>query len=1009
MTPQQYERLTELFHAALETAPADRSAYLDQVSAGEADLRRELESLLTAHEQRVAYTEKPPDDIAAGMYLAEQNNATAGTASLPPNTRIDRYEIRSLLGKGGMGEVYLAEDMRLHRKVALKILPPAVASNQDRMRRFEQEAAAAAALNHPHIAHVYEIGESESTHFIAIEHIDGDTLRDKIHRDKAPLLKLLKYLIQVAEGLTKAHAAGIVHRDLKPDNIMITRDDYAKILDFGLAKLIEQKPDHQGGLPSCDVEQKPNRKAGFTIDASTALRSQQSIPGMVMGTAGYMSPEQAQGKLDQIDHRSDIFSFGCILFEAVTGQRPFADDSIIKLLHKVVYEAAPSIADFTPAAPPDLQRVIRRCLAKDRAERYQTIKDVAVELREIRHLIVGTGDIDSVDVSDSAERLGRQMTQPLTRSTSSAEYIGGSIRQHKKAVIAAAALGAIAIAAVIWLLPRSGSKKPTSLPAVTLKRLTPDIYAVNPTLSPSGEYLAYARREKELWSLWLKDMAGGNAVQTMPPSVEGYLGLQFSPDGKQIYYLTYRRGSPNSTICKVPLLGGIPQDIATNNWGHFAVSPDGKQLAFLRDHNLVVANTEGKGERDLVKLTSGTEHFVIWGSQLSWSPDGTRIAVCAWRSEQGRPHVELLEISVSDGARRILPTPDWDLIQDAAWLADGASLLVTAREKAGEPFQIWQVAYPNGQATRVSNDSNNYEGLSLTADSHTLVAEQTFSRQNLWLASLSDPKGAKQLTSSAVATDGRSGIAFAPDDTIIFTSLRSGNLDLWRINADGSNQQQLTANAGNRHPSLTADGRHIVFASSRTGATHIWRMDADGRNALQLTDSQVGEQVPNLSADGQWIYYSLANGKNSTIMKTSINGGSPVRVSSVITRWKYAWDPVPSPDGKLLACSVYSAQSDKPWKIAIVSSADGEPLKLLDIPLFGNIKRWTKDSRSILYTTGPPAELWQQPIDGRPATKLITLSNERLYNFAISPDFQKIAYSLGNEWNEAVLVENFRK
>src|SRR5437016_12923227 len=239
MTPEQYEHLTELFHAALELAPAERAAFLDQVADGDTDLRRGLESLLTAHEQRAEYTEKPPDDIAAGFYRAQQDGSAADVSELAPNTRIDRYEIRSLLGKGGMGEVYLAEDMRLHRKVALKILPAAVATDEDRMRRFEQEATAAAALNHPHIAHIYEIGESAGTHFIAIEHIDGDTLRDKIHRDKAPLEKLLKHLTQVAEGLAKAHAAGIVHRDLKPDNIMITRDEYAKILDFGLAKLVE--------------------------------------------------------------------------------------------------------------------------------------------------------------------------------------------------------------------------------------------------------------------------------------------------------------------------------------------------------------------------------------------------------------------------------------------------------------------------------------------------------------------------------------------------------------------------------------------------------------------------------------------------------------------------------------------------------------------------------------------------------------------------------------------------
>src|SRR2546421_520121 len=403
MTPQQYEHLTELFHAALEIAPAERAAFVDQVSDGDADLRRELESLLAAHEQRACYTQKPPDDIAAGM-LAQQDNSAEGAASLAPNTRLDRYEIRSLLAKGGMGEVYLAEDMRLHRKVALKILPAAVATDEDRMRRFEQEATAAAALNHPHIAHIYEIGESAGTHFIAIEHIDGDTLRDKIHRDKAPLQKLLKYLTQVAEGLTKAHAAGIVHRDLKPDNIMITRDDYAKILDFGLAKLVEtQRSLGLGSAASSEV--------------GTRIMAQQSLAGMVMGTAGYMSPEQAQGKVKEIDQRSDIFSFGCILFEAVTGHKPFEGQDILDSLHKIVHAPTPLIKETNANAPSELQRIVRRCLAKDPDERYQTIKDVALELKEVRQGLAGAAEVDtSVPSSGSTETLGRQTTKPSATS-----------------------------------------------------------------------------------------------------------------------------------------------------------------------------------------------------------------------------------------------------------------------------------------------------------------------------------------------------------------------------------------------------------------------------------------------------------------------------------------------------------------------------------------------------------------------------------------------------------------
>lgn len=291
--------------------------------------------------------------------------------SLPSNSQISHYRVLSKLGAGGMGEVYLALDTKLDRKVALKILPADVAANRDRMDRFIREAKSAAALNHPNIAHVYEIGESGGTHFIAMEFIDGETLREKILLHKTPLSKLLKYLNQVAEGLSKAHGAGIVHRDLKPDNVMITRDDYAKVLDFGLAKLIES-PGSSGPAGSGSSE------------VATAMMPQHSTPGMVMGTAGYMSPEQATGRVNEIDHRSDIFSFGCILFEAATGSKAFEGKDALDSLHKIVHGPTPQLKDLNPLAPQDLQRVVRRCLAKEPEKRYQSIKEVAIEIDDLR-------------------------------------------------------------------------------------------------------------------------------------------------------------------------------------------------------------------------------------------------------------------------------------------------------------------------------------------------------------------------------------------------------------------------------------------------------------------------------------------------------------------------------------------------------------------------------------------------------------------------------------------------
>ncbi len=366
--------------------------------------------------------------------------------SLAAETQLGRYQIRSLLGAGGMGEVYLAQDTSLNRKVALKVLPVEVAANQDRMRRFKQEATAAASLNHPNIAHIYEIGAAEGFNFIAMEYIEGTTLRAKIHHEPEELPKLLRILQHVAEGLAKAHASGIVHRDLKPDNIMITSDGHAKVLDFGLAKLVES-PTHSGS------------------EEPTIL--QHSIPGLILGTMGYMSPEQAQGKTREIDHRSDIFSFGCILFEAITGQKAFAGKDQIEVLNKIIREPAPPLAAFNQDAPADLQRIVRRCLAKDPDERYQTIKDVALELKEVRREMqenAGATQPPVSSVSSEARTMWQSETtrvqsappvtaeppsSPSTR-VSSAEFIVSELKQHKTATVIGAVVVLILVAAVAF-------------------------------------------------------------------------------------------------------------------------------------------------------------------------------------------------------------------------------------------------------------------------------------------------------------------------------------------------------------------------------------------------------------------------------------------------------------------------------------------------------------------------------------------------------------------------------
>ena len=427
--------------------------------------------------------------------------------TLTPGTKLGRYEIRSMIGAGGMGEVYLAEDTRLRRNVALKVLPAELATNKNRMRRFEQEAQAAAALNHPNIATIYEIAEHEGAHFIAMEFIDGVTLRKKMRQEQTDLRRFLRYLQYVAEGLAKAHAAGIVHRDVKPDNIMITRDGHVKILDFGLAKLIEPQTSPGGGEMASGGPPL-HETDGSNEDAATAIMQQQSMPGVIMGTFGYMSPEQAQGKTKEIDQRSDIFSFGCILYEAATGSKPFEGDSLIKSLHMVVYEPEPSIADSNPSAPPELQRIVRRCLAKDPKDRYQSIKKVAIELKELRREIRGAGIDTTVPPPRStttelsgAKSTGSESFGPATSApsasmqthASSGENAVSRIKQHKFATgIALLTLVAAATVVGFYLRGRNSS--------ATIKSI-----AVMPFVNESGnaevEYLSDGMTETLISSL----------------------------------------------------------------------------------------------------------------------------------------------------------------------------------------------------------------------------------------------------------------------------------------------------------------------------------------------------------------------------------------------------------------------------------------------------------------------------------------------------------------------------
>ena len=938
---------------------------------------------------------------------------------LTPNTRLGRYHIRTELGQGGMGEVYLAWDSQLERIVAIKILPAAVASDRERLRRFIQEAKAAAALNHPAIATIYEIGEADGTHFISMEYVDGQTLRHFIYSHQTELPQLIRYLQHAALGLTKAHASGIVHRDLKPDNIMITGEGHAKILDFGLAKLLEPPVSPQG-----DPEQ-----------ASTVQIREHTQSGMIMGTVGYMSPEQARGQA--VDQRSDIFSFGCILFEAATRHRPFEADSTIDTLHKIIHAPAPALKEYTPLAPAELQRIVRKCLAKDPEERYQSIKDVAIDLKELRREMAAEADMElsvqppfaqpavsSGGAARGSVEAGHQITEQAAATgetgkghpTTSAEYLVGEIKRHKRGALVIAAVLILVLASISYAVYWYTNQSKTDLAATAfremkLTRLTTTGKVYDAVISPDGKYVAYVERDGPQQSLWLRQVATSSTVQMVPPADTFYVGLTFSPDNNYIYYVTAKPhedfGTEDfGTLCEIPVLGGAPRKLLAKIDSGVSFSPDGKRFAFIRsseaknESDLMIVNADGTGEQKIAQRQM-KESFAF---SPAWSPDGKVLACAAMVGAS----VNFLAIEVESGAMKPISEKKWTGIGGGlAWLKDASGLLMTSRDIASNKHQIWQISYPSGEARRITSDLNDYWNLSVSADSSALVSVQRNATSSLWIAPNGDAGRARQIAPGN--SDGRSGLSWTPDNRLVYASEASGKSDLWIINADGTNQKQLTVGTGyNAFPAVSPDGRHVVFYSRHETNRNIWRIDIDGSNPKQLTMSNSATH-PSLSPDGQWVIYESGEAGIFRLWKVSIDGSTTVQITE-----KGAGVPSVSPDGKQIAC-IYLSEPNS-FKLTIISFESGQPLKVFDTPLenpsvnTSPIIHWTPDGRAISYrvTKGGVSNIWAQPVDGGAPKQLTDFKSEIIYGWGWSRDGKQLALSRGTETNDVVLISNSR-
>jgi Tol biopolymer transport system component len=872
------------------------------------------------------------------------------------------------------------------------------------------------------VAHVYEIGEHDGLNFIAMEYVEGKTLREKIHYERTELRKLLKYLQQVAGGLAKAHAAGIVHRDLKPDNIMITRDGYAKILDFGLAKLIEVPTPGPGG--------------GTISDAATVALEPHSIPGRLLGTVGYMSPEQAQGKTGEIDHRSDIFSFGCMLFEAVTRHRPFEGESNVQSLYKIVYEPAPQLKDFDPSASPALQRIIRRCLAKDPDERYQSIQDVALELKELRREMEGDTEMDttvppssigseggrasSVQGSITPTIGGQTSTGDVSaaRTTSSAEIILAEVKKHKLGLALTLAGLILLVGAVVFVWVKfSGPAKAEPFRTMKITRLTTGGKIGNAairgyaSISPDGKYVVFRTTESGKDSLWVRQVLTGSLVKIVPDLGGKIGGTTFSRDGEFIYYSLF--DNPLGTLYQVPVLGGAPRRIMAGVTSPVTFSPDGKQLAFVRpsssESDLMVASIDGTGERKIATRRLPAYFSFVGGA--AWSPDGKTI-VCGAGSYSGNLSATLVSVAAEGGAEKAITSQNWVSVSRVLWLGDGSGLIIAAvPELISAGTQLWYVSYPGGDVRRVTNDLNAYgtSSLGLTADSRTLVTVQADKSAQLWVvAPREDMSKAKQLTSGKYDGD---SLAWTADGRILYSTPSGEQSDIWSINADGTANKQLTSDSYKEGLGcVSPDGRYLVFSSNRSGNFNIWRMDFGSGEQKQLTQGAEIDSQPDCTPDGQWVVFrSLRQGK-STFWRVPFLGGMPEQLSDKSSSWAAI-----SPDGKLVALRYFDDQANAN-KIAVIQFAGGEPIRTLEVSVgFRDVGLgWTPDSRAIVYADARgdgdnnADNIWSMPIDGGQARQLTNFSSGLVFAFQVSRDGKQIVLSRGSQTDDVILLRDSR-
>ena len=906
--------------------------------------------------------------------------------TLVAGDRVSHYRIVGALGSGGMGEVYLAQDLTLERSVALKVLPPRLVRNEERLRRFVIEAKAASSLNHPSIVTIYEIGSGaierdgeagDPIHFIAMERIDGHTLAELIHVDKEDLRRLLGYLAQAADGIAKAHGAGIVHSDLKPGNVMVSRDGFAKVLDFGLAKLTEGKAQDD------DASVSPTR-TGMHTGA-----------GVVMGTVGYMSPEQVQGK--PVDHRSDIFSFGCILYEAVTRKRAFEADSAVDTMHKILHDAPVESHELNPSAPADLRRLVRRCLAKSPDQRLQSMKDLAIELREIadnyESLSASTSSGSSASSGSGIAAMGA-VPRPAGRR---AWLIGGAV----VAILGIAGMGV----GISSLMGRRASEPSETAPAAGLQitsiPVRPGYFGV--ALSADGRYLAHTTSSSGLTSISVRQLSTGSEVQVVPPRKERLGPIRFSRDGEFVLFLaTSPDGGRATTLERVPTLGGPSRKLASDVGDVFNLTRDGKSVDFVRtkvksnESSAIVRDLEQGQEKTLASVASPLN----FQGAASLSPDGTTFFTVVHTAEKGI-HGQFVAIDAASLAQTRFGPTSWEVLS-TSWLPDGKGLITSAyRYGETEGVQLFFVPYPEGRHRRITNDSNEYLDFDMTADGSTIAAIRTVRVSNVWSVPAPGKARPKQLTFNATSDNAVRTFALVGDGTIAFSSPTDHYEHVWTVGGDGQNARQLTSGASYEQVMrVLPSGELLVTQMGEDHTAHIAVRDRDGGNPRPLVRG-TGEWFSGLSPDGQTLLYVRVDSLRD-LWSVPIAGGEPRKVTTA-----FGYTPEVSPDNRMVAfIAVPDVEGTSPTTCVVAPIEGGAPVATFTWPTQAGVPKWTPDGKALSFLTMKDnvANLFIQPLSGGPPRPVTKLAEGQIDNYLWLPDgkrvvLQRTSENVSNLWS----------